>query len=195
MWLADETHSYYNFVDMVAAARVAVDILRNVENVDVLVGVFHAGMNEDYDIAKAAAFGIPAPNASSLVAETIGGGPEGFDAIITGHSHKLINDEINTEYSNTDSNTVNGVKFIQAQFWGLALGHLQIKVRGVNGRWQVNEVNAKTYSMADVEEDQEYIATLQDYFDGTQAYASTSVGRATEETTWSSQEGIEEGSD
>jgi 2',3'-cyclic-nucleotide 2'-phosphodiesterase/3'-nucleotidase len=79
---------------MVKTAKKYVPILREQEKVDVLVGVFHSGMNEAYDIDAAAAVGVPAPNASALVAKEIGGGPTGFDAIITAHSHKLVDDTI-----------------------------------------------------------------------------------------------------
>ena len=181
MWLAPETHQEHVFLDMVETARRYVPILRNVEKVDVLIGLFHAGMNENYDIKKAESFGIPAPNASAMVARAIGGGPDGFDAIICAHSHRTIDDTVNTEYKDTDSNVVNGVKFLQAQNWGSKLGHLSISVRGRNGRWVVEDVSAATYGMEGVEEDPELLAAMADYIRGSKSYAAAPVGTATED--------------
>ena len=178
MWLADETHTEHDFLDMVETAKKYVPILRNREKVDVLIGVFHSGMNEEYDIDKAALFGIPAPNASALVAEAIGAGPSGIDAIITAHSHKVIDDTKNTEYNDTDSNVVNGVKFIQAANWGAMLGQLTITVKENKGRYVVKEVKAITHSMNGVKEDPEILAYIDDYIKGSKGYAAETVGRA-----------------
>ncbi|MDC7235504.1 MAG: 5'-nucleotidase C-terminal domain-containing protein [Spirochaetales bacterium] len=179
MWLAESTHEDQVYKDMVDTAEKYVAILREVEKVDVLVGVFHAGMNDAYDSAKAASSGVPIPNASRLVAAAVGAGPQGFDAIITAHSHKLIDDTQNTEYRNGEyTNEINGVKFVQAQNWGSHLGHLQISVAAKEGRWMVDDVKAMTYSMEGVEEDPEMLNYMAEYIEGSKAYASKVVAQA-----------------
>ncbi|MBI9109116.1 MAG: 5'-nucleotidase C-terminal domain-containing protein [Spirochaetales bacterium] len=178
MWLSDETHMEHDYLDMVKTAKKYVPILRNKENVDVLIGVFHSGMNEQYDIAKAALEGVPAPNASSLVAQAIGGGPDGIDAIITAHSHKVIDDTQNTEYTDTDSNIVNGVKFIQAANWGSMLGQLKFTVKEKKGSYVVEKIQAITHSVQDVKEDPEILAYMNEYIKGSKNYAAESVGEA-----------------
>lgn len=181
MWLADDTHEDHVYLDMVETAQKYVKILREVEKVDVLVGMFHAGMNADYDLAKSKAFGVPPANASMLVAQAIGSGPMGIDAIITGHSHKVIDDEQNTEFKDDTTNMVNGVKFVQAQNWGERLGHMKISVRGKTTAWTVDNVSVKTYSMANVEEDPDILSYMKDYIDGGKGYAAQVVGTATED--------------
>lgn len=181
MWLADTTHENHEFIDMVEAAKKYVPVIREQEKVDVLIGIFHSGMNEEYDISKATAAGVPAPNASRLVAQEIGGGSTGFDAIVTAHSHKIIDDTQNTEFKEETSNIVNGVKLIQAKNWGERLGHLKIKVVGENSKWVVKEINAITYSMENVAEDPEILDYMKKYVDGAKKYAATTVGQATDE--------------
>ncbi len=179
MWLAESTHEDQVYRDMVESAERYVKILRNVEKVDVLIGVFHSGMNDSYDADKADTSGIPMPNASRLVAEAVGSGPSGFDAIITAHSHQLIDDTQNTEYRNDEyDNDIKGVKFLQAQNWGSHLGQLQISVSEKDGRWAVESVNAMTYSMEGVEEDPEMLAYMSDYIEGSRAYAAEVVATA-----------------
>ncbi len=178
MWLADSTHEGYVFLDMVETAKKYVPILRNVEKCDVVVGLFHSGMNEQYDIAKAKAAGVPAPNASALVAEAIGGGPDGIDVIITGHSHKVIDDEQNTEYRDDRNNVVNGVKFIQAKNWGERLGQVSISVKGEGKDWVVKDISVSTYTMDNVAEDPEIMKYMSDYINGAMDFANTPVAQA-----------------
>lgn len=181
MWLADSTHEGHEYLDMVETAEKYVDILRNVEKVDVLVGMFHSGMNADYDLAKSKAFGVPPANASMLVAEAIGAGPEGIDAIITGHSHKIISDMENTEFRDETTNVVNGVKFVQAQNWGENLGHISISVKGGEEKWVVDSVSVQTHSVAEVEEDPEILAYMAEYIAGGKGYAAQVAGVATDD--------------
>ena len=179
LWLAESTHEDQVYLDMVETAKKYVPILREVEKVDVLVGIFHAGMNDGYDSGRAEDAGVPMPNASRLVASEIGGGKNGFDAIITAHSHQLINDTQNTEYKNNEyTNYVNGVKFVQARNWGTHLGHLQINVAARQRSWEVSNVAVHTYSMEGVEEDPEILAYMADYIKGAKGYASTVVAQA-----------------
>lgn len=179
MWLADSTHEDHVFLDMVKTAEKYIPILRDVEKCDVVVGLFHSGMNEEYDIAKAEAAGVPAPNASALVAEAIGGGPNGIDIIITGHSHKQIDDEKNTEYRDDRNNVVNGVKFVQAKNWGERLGHVSISVKGEGSDWVVKDVSVMTYTMENVAEDPEVMKHMSEYINGAMDYAETPVADAT----------------
>ena len=179
MWLADDTHEDHVFLDMVKTAEKYVAILRDVEKCDVVVGLFHSGMNEEYDIAKAEAAGVPAPNASALVAQAIGGGPEGIDVIITAHSHKQIDDEKNSEYRDDRNNVVNGVKFVQAKNWGERLGHVSISVKGEGSDWVVNDVAVKTYTMENVAEDPAIMKYMSGYINGAMEYANTPVANAT----------------
>ena len=179
MWLADDTHENHVYLDMVETAQKYVKILREVEKVDVLIGMFHAGMNADYDLAKSKAFGVPPANASMLVAQAIGAGPMGIDAIITGHSHKIIDDSQNTEFRDDTTNMVNGVKFIQAKNWAERLGHMTVSVRGKTNAWTVDNVSVKTYSMENVEEDQEILDYMSDYITGGKGYAAQVAGVAT----------------
>jgi 2',3'-cyclic-nucleotide 2'-phosphodiesterase (5'-nucleotidase family) len=179
MWLAAKTHEDQNYEDMVETAKRYVKILRDVEKVDVLVGVFHSGMNDLYDKAKAESSGVPMPNASRLVADAIGSGKTGIDAIITAHSHQLIDDGQNTEFKKDEyTNDIKGVKFIQAKNWGSHLGHLQIKVAAKDGEWMVEDVTAQTYSMEGVEEDPEMLAYMSEYIEGSKAYAAEVVAQA-----------------
>ncbi len=87
-WLAESYWSGMYFEDMVDAAKYWVKEVREKENPDVVIGLFHAGF--DYNYGNQSADTYKNENASVLVAERV----DGFDAILIGHDHKLYNKEV-----------------------------------------------------------------------------------------------------
>ncbi|MGD9900749.1 MAG: metallophosphoesterase, partial [Calditrichaceae bacterium] len=88
MWLDKTLYPGITWTDMIETARDYAEMLR--PEVDVLVGLFHAGLNEDYSGAHTDDLGLPNENASRLVAEQV----PLFDVVFAGHSHQ---DEVNVE--------------------------------------------------------------------------------------------------
>jgi 2',3'-cyclic-nucleotide 2'-phosphodiesterase / 3'-nucleotidase len=84
MWLDESLYPGIEWKDMVITAEKNAKLLR--PKVDVLIGSFHAGMNEDYSKEYTESRNLPNENASKLVAEKV---PE-FDIIFSGHSHKIF---------------------------------------------------------------------------------------------------------
>jgi 2',3'-cyclic-nucleotide 2'-phosphodiesterase/3'-nucleotidase len=84
LWLNPDLYPGITWEDMITTARKYRDLLR--PQVDILIGLFHAGTNAEYDREQTSARGLPNGNASRLVAEKV----PGFDLILAGHSHKRI---------------------------------------------------------------------------------------------------------
>ena len=82
-WLPKHYWEGMDFEDMIESARKWVGIVKEVENPDAIIGLFHAGY--DYTYGGLTADTYKNENASVLVAEKV----EGFDAILIGHDHKL----------------------------------------------------------------------------------------------------------
>ncbi len=82
MWLDSTLYPGVQWKDMVKTAEYWAPILR--DRVDVLVGSFHAGFNDDYGKEQTERLGLPNENASRLVAERV----PYFDVIFAGHSHR-----------------------------------------------------------------------------------------------------------
>lgn len=81
MWLPEKIWSGIDFQDMVTSAEKWVKIIREKEHPDVLIGLFHAGVQADYDGESA---DMPRnENAAQLVAEKV----PGFDVVFVGHDH------------------------------------------------------------------------------------------------------------
>ena len=84
-WLPKKIWSGIRFDDMIETARKWVKIIKEKEKPDLLIGLFHSGIEYNYNGQSAEKrFN---ENASKLVAEEV----PGFDLILAGHDHKIWN--------------------------------------------------------------------------------------------------------
>jgi len=102
MWLESYLYPGAEWQDMVTTASKWVRQLR--PRVDVLIGLFHAGMHEGYSLDLTDTLHLPNENSSRLVAEKV----PGFDVIFCGHSHRLY------PYNKDDPQLINGTLFVMS---------------------------------------------------------------------------------
>ncbi len=96
MWLPESKWEGIEFEDMIVTARKWVEHIKEVEKPDILVGLFHAGI--DYTYNRQTADTYKNENASILVAQKV----PGFDIIFAGHDHQ----ENNLQLENVDGEKV-----------------------------------------------------------------------------------------
>ncbi len=82
-WLPEAIWEGMEFEDMLESAKKWVSIILEKEKPDFMLGIFHAGINYNYNNQNAQTY--KNENATKLIAEQI----EGFDVIIGGHDHQL----------------------------------------------------------------------------------------------------------
>ncbi len=80
-WLPKQIWEGIEFQDMIVTAKKWVPIIKERENPDLLVGLFHSGVDYTYDGESAETYRNE--NASKLVAEQV----PGFDIVFVGHDH------------------------------------------------------------------------------------------------------------
>lgn len=80
-WLPEKLYKGLEFQDMVAAAKVVIEDVKR-ENPDLIVGLFHSGLDASYDGNEGVDY--MNPNATLSVAERV----PGFDVIFAGHDHR-----------------------------------------------------------------------------------------------------------
>ncbi len=165
MWLDKSLYPGITWTDMVATARKYADLLR--PQVDVLIGLFHAGMNADYNKETTDALGLPNANASRLVAGQV----KGYDAIFCGHSHGRF--PFKPEDNPLVNNTLMVLSGSHARYLGVAEFDLQKKS---GDAWQVQDKTAYLLAMDTVRAAQEILAIAEPYHRKTLEYIRTKIG-------------------
>lgn len=84
VWLNKDKYPDITWEDMKYAAARYVPILR--PQVDILVGLFHSGLKVEKGAEQTKRKGLPPENDSAVVGAVV----EGFDIIMSGHSHELF---------------------------------------------------------------------------------------------------------
>lgn len=191
MWLDKTLYPGVTWTDMIETAREYAEMLR--PEVDVLVGLFHAGFNEDYSGAHTNSLGLPNENASRLVAEQV----PLFDVVFAGHSHR---DEVNVEFKETGSGVKSEDKrkqikekreektsvgddatlLVNAGSWARNLGVAEIIVRENGGGWQVAEKNGWLEPMKEVKASEAILQLNEYYHLKTLDYIRTEIGTLTD---------------
>ena len=166
LWLNQELYPGIEFKDMEETAKKWVPVLREREKVDLLIGLFHAGINDEYDSEAAARAGIPLPNAARLVAEQV----PGFDVILTGHSHQVIPSERQPQ------SVFTGVHIIQAGRWGFNLGVVQVEMAESEGRWKAANISEEIRNLRGVPADSSILEIAKEYHEMTLEYTNRIIG-------------------
>ena len=91
-WLTEDLWSGLEFQDMVACARQWMETVKKEEKPDLIIGLFHAGLNGGISTAGYE------EDASERVAKEV----PGFDAVLFGHDHRVYNGRVR----NTDNKEV-----------------------------------------------------------------------------------------
>ncbi len=91
-WLTEDLWSGLEFQDMVVCARQWVETVKKEEKPDLIIGLFHAGLNGGISTAGYE------EDASERVAKEV----PGFDAVLFGHDHRVYNGRVR----NTDNKEV-----------------------------------------------------------------------------------------
>jgi 2',3'-cyclic-nucleotide 2'-phosphodiesterase / 3'-nucleotidase len=90
-WLPEKLWSGIVFEDMIESAEKWVEIIKEKENPDILIGLFHSGVDYTYNGEEEDTY--KNENASQLVAERV----PGFDVVFVGHDHAGWNFKIEND--------------------------------------------------------------------------------------------------
>jgi len=170
MWLDESLYPGITWADMIITARRYAAELR--PQVDVLVGLFHAGFNEEYSAANTEKLGLPNENASGIIAREV----PGFDVIFAGHSHQP---------QPKDTLTIKPVKGskavlqVNAGSWGRNLGVAQIifnlKKSGKKSASQITELKGWLEPAKDMPASEAILQLTSAYHTRTLEYIRTEI--------------------
>lgn len=165
----DDPERYYSKIEVrepVSEAKKWVALLREKEQVDVVIIAMHMGLEADLRTGEKNPGQLPNENAALAIARQV----PGVDVILMGHTHR----EVPSLY-------INGVLLAQAEKWGhfVARVDLYLEKSSANGRWQVAAKASGTIPVdAKVPSDPEVMRIAEPYHRETQAWLGRVIGQS-----------------
>jgi 2',3'-cyclic-nucleotide 2'-phosphodiesterase/3'-nucleotidase len=163
-WLPQDIWEGIRFESMVDTAEKWVPIIQENENPDVIVGLFHAGVDASYGSGE----GI-VENASKVVAEEV----PGFDVIFTGHDHK----DTDMEVQGPNGKTVHIVGALD-DGRSVATATVKFDYNEETGEYRTS-VGGETVMMDQYSADEEFISEFQFAKDEVKSWVSEPIGEFT----------------
>jgi len=168
MWLPEKIWSGIDFQDMVVNAKKWVEIIRKKEHPDVLIGLLHAGVDENYDGQTAE---IPRnENASKMVAEQV----PGFDVVFVGHDHHGWNYTV----KDTDGNEVLILGTLSGSRTAAEATIVLNKI-AETGRWK-KAIIGNLIQIENYQPDKAFMTEFEPVISNIKAYVAKPIGEFTE---------------
>ncbi|MBU1678805.1 MAG: bifunctional metallophosphatase/5'-nucleotidase [Bacteroidetes bacterium] len=166
-WLPQNIWSGILFEDMIETAELWARIIQANENPDLLVGLFHAGV--DYTYAEQADTTYKNENASELVAKRV----PGFDMVYVGHDHHGWNKYVENNFG--DKVLILGGT---SSARNVAVADVTFNFDSTNNVWN-KDVSGSIIEMKDYQPDPIFLSKFNYAFDETQKYVNRTIGEFT----------------
>ncbi len=168
-WENTQNYAGIEFHEPTGEARKWVSLLREKENVDIVVVAMHMGLEEDLRTGEINPGQVPNENMAVRIAKQV----PGIDVIFMGHTHRDV-----------PSLYLNGVLLTQANHWGRHLARADFYLDKEGERWRVYAKSSRTIPVDDrVEADPEILQLTASYHEETQQWLSRAIGESNEELT------------
>ena len=161
-WLPENLWSGLSFEDMEESASKWIKIIRDKENPDLVIGLFHSG--NDYSRHT----GDYHENASLQVAKTI----PGFDIVFSGHDHQLFNKVVSDSEGNpvTVLNPANNAN---------AVARVDVTFTNNGGKWVKDTIIGNICKIDNLQPSQRFMDEFSESYNTIDAFVSREIGTAT----------------
>jgi 2',3'-cyclic-nucleotide 2'-phosphodiesterase / 3'-nucleotidase len=157
------------FREPLVEAKKWVPVLREKEQVDLVVIAMHMGLEEDLRTSEINPGQVPNENQAVAIAKQV----PGVDLIFMGHTHRDV-----------PSLYVNGVLLTQANYWGRHLARADVYLDKDGEKWRVYAKAARTIAAdGSVDPDPDVLKLAAPYDKETQLWLSRPIGESKEELT------------
>ena len=162
-WLPKSLWPDMHFEDALKTAAQWVPILKNKEKADVIIGLFHLGMN-----GNILANGLNEGHGYNMAHEI----PD-LDVVLIGHDHRDANRTISNLHGKQ-------VVIVNAGPHGNKVGDVELTIKMNDGKITEKSATGKLVDMADYKPDPEFMSKFKPDFDAVKAFVSEKIGTATE---------------
>jgi len=163
-WLPEKIWKGIEFEDMIQTAKKWVKIIKEKEKPDLLIGLFHSGVETNYNGQTADMQKIE--NASRIVAEQV----PGFDIVFVGHDHHGWNFTV----KNTEGKEVLILGTINAARTATA-ANVILKFNKSTGKWQKN-ITGEVIESKNFKPDEAYMKKFEPVIKEVKEYVSKPIG-------------------
>lgn len=160
-WEKEENIKGLIFQDAVEAAKKWVQVLKEQENVDVVVVSYHGGFERDLDNGEPTEL-LTGENQGYAICEEV----PGIDVLLTGHQHRKI-----------AGTSINGVLIVQPGNNATAIGKVVLELEQHGAGWTCIRKESELIEAADAEPDAFILDQLQTYEDAVQVWLDQPIGR------------------
>ncbi|MCD6089959.1 MAG: bifunctional metallophosphatase/5'-nucleotidase [Bacteroidales bacterium] len=167
MWLPEKIWSGIDFQDMVLTAKKWVEIIEEKEHPDLLIGLFHAGVDANYNGQSS---DLPRnENASQLVAEQV----PGFDVVFVGHDHNSWNFWV----KNSDEKKVL-ILGTKGSARTATAATIILNKNNDTGKWE-KEINGEVIKVEEYKADEDFMKMFNSEIEEVKAYVAKPIGEFT----------------
>jgi 2',3'-cyclic-nucleotide 2'-phosphodiesterase/3'-nucleotidase len=167
-WLPEILYKGIEFEDMIESAEKWVQIIKEKEKPDLLIGLFHSGVNYTYNEEDEDTYRNE--NASQLVAEQV----TGFDIVFVGHDHAVWNFKI--ENSNGDSVLILGPS---SRAKTVTAATIQLEYDSLEGKWMKKNISGEIVDIKNYKPDDHFMSKFLFNLNVVENYTQTPIGQIT----------------
>lgn len=149
------------FEDAIEAANKWIQVLKEQEQVDVVIVSYHGGFERHLTTGEPTEPLTGENQGYQLCMEV-----EGIDVLLTGHQHRSI-----------AGVEINGVIVVQPGTAGVTLGKVELELSQVDGKWQIDAKTSELLSVAGVDADKQLIDLVSPYESKTQEWLDQPIGK------------------
>lgn len=163
-WLPEKLWSGMQFDDMIESAEKWMKIIEEKEQPDLIIGMFHSGVNHLYDNPEGKEY--LNENATRLVAEKV----PGFDIVLAGHDHQKINEKVVNIKGDT-------VLLLDPMSHSRAVSYITVNFEYDRSLKKYNKsINGEIKLTGNYEPDAEFMAQFKPHYETVVAYISQQLG-------------------
>ena len=167
-WLPEVLWDGIEFEDMVETAQRWVPIIKEKEKPDLVVGLFHAGVDYTYNNENADTY--KNENASQLVAEQV----PGFDVVFVGHDHAGWNFKV--ENAEGDSVLILGPL---SRAKTIAVANIQMEYDSAGGNWNKKDISGEIIEIKNYKPDDQFMSKFLRTLNVVENYVQKPLGQIT----------------
>lgn len=165
-WLPPQIWSGMQFNDMIETAKKWVPFIREIEKPDLVIGLFHAGVDFTYGNQDSTSY--KNENATKLIAEEV----PGFDIVYAGHDHHGWNFTVKDPEGND-------VLVLGGSSVARDAAVANVTMTKTETGWQ-KIISGETVQMKNYKPDPEFMSKFQSGFDEVKKYVTRPIGNFTE---------------